>query len=107
MSVNGASLDRDENKSHVTVYYQLNDNLQFEANMLWTFMPSQYFSETLPSSLVYQRVTTKIWDNKSMILIGVSWNFHKGKGYDVCVVSCKTKTTTAAGSEGGIHILEL
>ena len=25
----------------------------------------------------------KIWDNKSMILIGVSWNFHKGKGYDV------------------------
>ena len=83
MSVNGASLDRDENKSHVTVYYQLNDNLQFEANMLWTFMPSQYFSETLPSSLVYQRVTTKIWDNKSMILIGVSWNFRKGKGYDV------------------------
>ena len=83
MSVNGASLDRDENKSHFTVYYQLNDNLQFEANMLWTFMPSQYFSETLLSSLVYQRVTTKIWDNKSMILIGVSWNFHKGKGYDV------------------------
>ena len=83
MSVNGASLDRDENKSHVTVYYQLNDNLQFEANMLWTFMPSQYFSETLPSSLVYQRVTTKIWDNKSMILIGVSWSFRKGKGYDV------------------------
>lgn len=83
MSVNGASLDRDENKSHVTVYYQFNDNLQFEANMLWTFMPSQYFSETLPSSLVYQRVTTKIWDNKSMILIGVSWSFRKGKGYDV------------------------
>lgn len=83
MSINGTFLDRDENQSHVTIYYQLNDNLQFTANMLWTFMPSQYFRETLPSSLVYQRATTKIWDNRSMIQIGVSWNFHKGKDYDV------------------------
>lgn len=83
MSINGAFLNRDENQSHVTVYYQLNDNLQFTANMLWTFMPSQYFRETLTSSLVYQLATTKIWDNRSMILIGVSWNFHKGKDYDI------------------------
>lgn len=83
MSINGAFLNSDENMSHITVNYQLNDRLRLGANILWTFMPSQYFRETLPSSLVYHQTVTKIWDNKTMILIGVSWNFQKGKGYDI------------------------
>ncbi|WP_352421990.1 TonB-dependent receptor [Proteiniphilum sp.] len=81
MNLRGAYLVRDENQSSFTARYRLNRNLSFSGTMLWTFMPSRYHSETLPGSLVNHQRDTKILDNKSMVLVGVNWNFNKGKDY--------------------------
>lgn len=80
-SLQGTYLVLDENQSNFTARYKLNKNLSFSAGMYWMFMPSHYNSETLPSSIVYHQRDGKIWDNKSMVVLGVSWNFNKGKEY--------------------------
>lgn len=81
-SLQGAYLVLDENQSNVTARYKFNRNLSFSAGMYWMFTPSRYNSETLPGSLVYHQRDGKIWDNKSMVVLGVSWNFNKGKEYN-------------------------
>lgn len=80
-SLQGAYLVLDENQSNFTVRYKLNNNLSFSAEMYWMFTPSHYNSETLPGSMVYHQRDGKIWDNKSMVVLGISWNFNKGKKY--------------------------
>ena len=80
-SLQGAYLVLDENQSNFMARYKLNKNLLFSAGMYWMFMPSHYNSETLTSSMVYHQRNGKIWDNKSMIVLGVSWRFNKGKEY--------------------------
>lgn len=80
-SLQGAYLVLDENQSNFTARYKLNNNLSFSAGMYWMFTPSVYKSETLPGSLVYHQREGKIWDNKSMVVLGVSWNFNRGKEY--------------------------
>ncbi len=80
-SLQGAYLVLDENQSNFMARYKLNNNLSFSAGMYWIFVPSHYNSETLPGSLVYHQRDGKIWDNKSMLVLGVSWNFNKGKEY--------------------------
>lgn len=80
-SLQGAYLVSDENQSNFMARYKLNNNLSFSAGVYWMFVPSHYNSETLPESLVFHQRDSKIWDNKSMIVLGVSWNFNKGKEY--------------------------
>lgn len=82
-SLQGAYLIRDENQSHFIARYNHNRNWSLTAGMLWMFTPSRYHNETVPGSLVYHRKETKIRDNKSMFVIGFSWNFNKGKDYKV------------------------
>lgn len=80
-SLQGAYLVLDENQSNLTARYKLNKNISFTTRLYWMFTPSHYNSETLHNSLVYHQRDGKIWDNKSMFVIGVSWNFNKGKEY--------------------------
>jgi hypothetical protein len=81
MNLSGAYLFRDENFTGLMARYSLNENWSFTAGTYWLFTPSQYYSETLPGSLVLHQRSAKIWDNKSMIVIGGSWNFNRGKDY--------------------------
>lgn len=80
-NLEGAYLVQDENKSNFTARYKYNNRLSFSAGMLWTFTPSRYYQETLHGSIAYHQRDTKIFDNKSMIILGFSWNFNKGKDY--------------------------
>lgn len=80
-NLEGAYLVQDENKSNFTARYKYNNRLSFSAGMLCTFTPSRYYQETLPGSFAYHQRDTMIFDNKSMIILGVSWNFNKGKDY--------------------------
>jgi hypothetical protein len=80
-NLEGAYLVRDENQSNFMARYKYNNRLSFSAGLLWAFTPSHYYRETLPGSLAFNQRDTKIYDNKSMIVLGVSWNFNKGKDY--------------------------
>lgn len=74
----GSDLQKDENSSHLQAYYQLK-NVRIIAGCYWIFTKSKYSSETLPSSLLSHNSQTSINDNKSMIVIGFSWNISSGK----------------------------
>lgn len=82
LNLKGAYLMRDENQSNLTVRYKFNQNLSFSAGMLWLFTPSRYHSETLQGSLVHHLRDSRIWDNKTMIILGLNWNFRQGKEYN-------------------------
>lgn len=80
--LNGAYLNDDENQSLFMARYRYK-NFSFSSGLYWAGQPSKYHSETLDRSLVNYVSDTKIWDNKTMFVFGFSWNFHKGKSYDV------------------------
>lgn len=78
----GAYLNNDENHSLLMARYRYK-NFGFSAGAYWIGQPSKYHKETLSTSLVDYSSNTKIWDNKTMLVFGFSWNFHKGKSYKV------------------------
>ncbi|WKS95295.1 outer membrane beta-barrel protein [Riemerella columbina] len=77
-SINGAFLSKDENANHLAISYQLN-NWQFSTGMYWIGMPSQYETQTLDTSLVNYTQNTKIFNNKNMLIFGLSYDFSTGK----------------------------
>ncbi|MBS9774971.1 MAG: TonB-dependent receptor [Tenacibaculum sp.] len=78
----GAYLKNDENHSLFMARYRYK-NFSFSSGVYWLGQPSKYHSETLDKSLVAYTSDTKIWNNKTMFVFGLSWNFHKGKSYNV------------------------
>lgn len=80
--IQGTYLEKDESCSNLRLYYQLK-NIRFTAGCYWFLTKSKYKSETLPSSFLSNRDETHINDNRSMIVIGFSWNFSKGKKHDI------------------------
>ncbi len=78
----GAYLKEDENNSLFMARYCYK-NFSFSSGLYWLGQPSKYHSETLDKSLVNHTSNSKIWNNKTMFVFGFSWNFHKGKSYNV------------------------
>lgn len=76
--LDGTYLSSDENKSHLTAFYQ-KGQWRFTAMCLWIFTKSKYSSKTIDNSVMNKTSHTWINDNKSMICLGVSWNFFSGK----------------------------
>lgn len=81
-TLSGAFLSTNENQNHVFVSYKLKD-WSLSAGMYWVGMPSQYKTKTLDESLVQYTSETKIYNNKSMLTFGVSYDFAKGKKSEV------------------------
>lgn len=77
-TLNGAFLNTNENQNHVFVRYKLK-SWSFSTGMYWMGMPSEYKTKSLPESLVNYNVHTKIMNNKSMFVLGLSYDFSKGK----------------------------
>ncbi|AZB34195.1 TonB-dependent receptor plug domain-containing protein [Chryseobacterium bernardetii] len=81
-SLNGAFLNTNENQNHIFVRYKHN-NLTFSTGMYWIGMPSEYKTKSLSESLVDYRLHTQIMNNKSMFILGLSYDFSKGKKTEI------------------------
>ena len=74
----GAFLNMGENKSHFFASYKVND-WTLTTGMYWIGTPSQYRTKTLQESLVSYTSQTRIYNNRNMFVLGVSYDFAKGK----------------------------
>ncbi|MFB9121677.1 TonB-dependent receptor plug domain-containing protein [Bergeyella porcorum] len=81
-SIDGAFLSTEENKNHLAMGYA-HGNWVFKGGMFWIGMPSRYKIKSQNESLVNQIVDTKIFNNKNMIFLGISYNFSRGKTTEV------------------------
>ncbi|MDO5615433.1 MAG: outer membrane beta-barrel protein [Cruoricaptor ignavus] len=76
--LNGAFLNATENANHFFIRYKMN-NWSFSTGMYWMSIPSQYKTKSLNESLVDYNSNTKIYNNKNMFVIGLSYDFSTGK----------------------------
>lgn len=81
-SLNGAFLNTNENQNNIFVSYK-HKNWTFSTGMYWIGMPSEYKTKSLPESLVDYKVNTQIMNNKSMFVLGLSYDFSKGKKTEI------------------------
>lgn len=79
--LSGPYLSTNENQSNINVRYSKN-NLTLFASCYWFMTKSKYRTVTIPESLVKYSSFNWINDNKSMVVIGLSYNLFKGKKYD-------------------------
>ena len=77
-TLDGAFLRTNENANHVFANYKLK-NWTFGTGMYWLGMPSDYKTKSLSQSLVNYSRHNQIWNNKSMFILGLSYDFSKGK----------------------------
>lgn len=77
-TLDGAFLSTNENANHVFANYKLK-NWTFGTGMYWLGMPSDYKTKSLSQSLVNYSRHNQIWNNKSMFILGLSYDFSKGK----------------------------
>ncbi len=80
-SLSGPYLTANENASHVGFTYKMN-NWSVSGNVWWLGTLSKYHTYTIPESIVKYERYSKIHDNASMVVIGFSYNFNKGKKYN-------------------------
>ncbi|MDR0296056.1 MAG: carboxypeptidase-like regulatory domain-containing protein [Prevotellaceae bacterium] len=78
--LSGTYLGKDENVSSIVVRYTRN-NFSVWGGWLWMFNPSQYNTETIPASVVQYFSDRRIYDNKNMFTLGLSYTFNRGKEY--------------------------
>lgn len=79
--LSGPYLSTNENQSNINVRYTRN-NLTLFASCYWFMTKSKYRTVTIPESTVKYSSFNWINDNRSMIVVGFSYNLFKGKKYD-------------------------
>lgn len=77
-TLSGAFLNTNENQNHIFANYKMKD-WTFTTGMYWLGMPSRYKTKTLDESLVNYVGTTNIYNNRNMFILGLSYDFAKGK----------------------------
>ena len=80
--LSGAFLSKNENQNHFFAQYKLN-NWSFSTGMYWIGTPSVYKTKSLSESLVNYTRNVNIMNNKSMVVLGVGYNFAKGKKTEI------------------------
>ncbi|WP_345991899.1 outer membrane beta-barrel protein [Chryseobacterium sp. Chry.R1] len=80
--LSGAFLNTNENANHVFVNYKHKD-WTFSTGLYWIGMPSEYKTKSLPESVVNYSRNSQIMNNKSMFVLGFSYDFSKGKKTDM------------------------
>lgn len=81
-TLSGAFLNTNENQNHFFANYKMND-WTFTTGMYWLGMPSRYKTKTLDESLVNYTGTTNIYNNRNMFILGIGYDFAKGKKNEV------------------------
>lgn len=80
--LDGAYLEQDENQSNLQLFYQ-HKKFRLIAGCYWLFTKSTYNKETLPNDILHHNSRTVINNNRSMFVLGFSWNFTSGKSLDI------------------------
>ena len=80
--LNGPTLDAGENSSHLQVYWQKKNWRIFAADY-WLFTRSRYSGYSMPTSILQSTYKTWIDDNKSMFILGFSYDFSTGKNLKI------------------------
>jgi len=75
-------LDAGENQSNLQVFWQKNSWRIFATNY-WLFTRSHYSVNSLPTSILQSTHKTWIDDNKSMFVLGFSYDFSSGKSLKI------------------------
>lgn len=81
-TLSGAFLSTNENQNHIFANYKMKD-WTFTTGMYWLGMPSRYKTKTLDESLVNYMGTTNIYNNRNMFILGIGYDFAKGKKNEV------------------------
>ncbi|WP_312077882.1 outer membrane beta-barrel protein [Chryseobacterium sp.] len=81
-TLSGAFLSTNENQNHIFANYKVKE-WTFTTGMYWLGMPSRYKTKTLDESLVNYSGTTNIYNNKNMFILGIGYDFAKGKKNEV------------------------
>ena len=76
--LSGSYLDAGENMSNLSVYWQKN-GWRIYATDIWFLTRSRYSGNSLPTSILQSTNKTWIDDNKSMLVLGFSYDFSSGK----------------------------
>jgi hypothetical protein len=76
--LSGAYLDAGENQSVLTIFWQ-KKSWRIYATDIWFLTRSRYSSYTLPTNILQSTNKTWIDDNKSMFVLGFSYDFSSGK----------------------------
>lgn len=77
-NLNGSFLNKDENSNNLFLEYKRN-NWTFSTGMYWMGTPSQYHTKSLEGSLVQFSRQSRIYNNKNMFVLGLSYDFSSGK----------------------------
>ena len=80
--LNGSTLDAEENSSHLQIYWQKKNWRIFAADY-WLFTRSRYSGYSMPTSILQSTYKTWIDDNKSMFILGFSYDFSTGKNLKI------------------------
>lgn len=94
--LSGPYISSDENNAHLGISYAKN-NWSVSAGLMWIGQPSQYYTNTIPESIVQYNSYTHIFDNRNMITAGFSYHFDKGKKYQQ-----KQKTLQNSDTDSGM-----
>ena len=76
--LNGAFLKTEENASHLFANYKLKE-WTLTTGMYWIGMPARYKTKSLSESLVNFTSVNQIWNDKNLFVLGLSYDFSKGK----------------------------
>ncbi len=77
-TLSGAFLNTNENQNHAFASYKLS-NWTLMTGFYWIGMPSEYKTKSLSESVVNYSSHTQIMNNKNMFVLGISYDFAKGK----------------------------
>ena len=80
--LNGSTLDAGENQSHLQVFWQKKNWRIFAADY-WLFTRAHYSIYSMPTSILQSTYNTWIDDNKSMFVLGFSYDFCTGKNFKI------------------------
>lgn len=80
-SLNGYFLNTQENKSHLFIRYK-HQNWSFSTGMYWIGMPADYKTKSIEGLVDYTRRST-IYNNKNMLVLGISYDFSSGKSLNI------------------------
>ena len=80
--LSGSTLDAGENASHLQLFWK-KKYWKIYAACLWLFTTARYASSSQPTSILQRTSKRRIDDNRSMFVIGFSFDFSTGKKLNI------------------------
>lgn len=76
--LDGTAIAKNYLSSNLQAYWQ-HRNVRLSLGCYWLGTQAEYRSESIPNRYFHEKTQTVIRNNRSMVVVGVSWNFNTGK----------------------------